>query len=140
MTTMHLLLGAILLMVNTVLNIFLSRDIINWVPTIRERLVLFILLWLLPVFGFLLVYRKIGPGWFEKEIDEPGQGSSASTGLLALDAIFNPSSAHVLNAQKKSDITIRMEGEMYDRDLPDAINPDDDEFVKSKSDPEEKLP
>lgn len=126
--------AALLILSQLVLNILLSREIILWIPSPREKLLLILLLWLFPLLGVVVVWRKVRPDWFQREPGEPGSKSSVSSGLLALDAIFNPGSAHVLDAQKRSEVTIRMEGEMYDRELPDHIDVEDQGNPESKPD------
>jgi hypothetical protein len=117
------------LLLHVVLNILLSVEIHNWIPATREKLVYYALLWLLPVVGIILVWRRVRPDWFRHE---PGNGKTLSSGLLAVDAIFNPGSAHVLEAQKRGEITIRMEGEMVDRELPENIEIVDNARIDQK--------
>ena len=118
-----------------VLNSLLSREVCHWIPQASEKVWLLLLIWLLPVIGILLVYRRVRPGWFGPEHQGDNSGSPVSSGLLALDAIFNPGSAHVLDARKRSEVTIRMEGEMYDRELPEhiEIEPRDEDVSKKPS-------
>src|SRR5687768_11106757 len=100
-------------------NIRLTGDVLGWVPDPRKRNIFLCLVWLLPVAGALHVYRTLAPEWFTPDNAESEGQSTMSAGLMGLDAIFNPSSRNIVEALKKGEITIKAEGEMYDRDLPD---------------------
>lgn len=112
----------ILGLVHLYVNIRLTVDIIGWVPDFHKRNAYILLVWLLPVAGALYVYRQVAPDWFTPETPSDDTPSAVSSGLMGLDAIFNPGSRHVAEAQKKGEITIKAEGEMYDRDLPEFID------------------
>lgn len=109
-------------LVHLYVNIRLTGDIIGWVPDSRKRNAYVVLVWLLPLGGALYVYRKVAPDWFTPETPSDDAPSAVSSGLMGLDAIFNPGSRHVAEAQKKGEITIKAEGEMYDRKLPEFID------------------
>lgn len=119
-----MLLTTLFVLFHLVLNILLSREVTLWIPARGERIRWYALLWLLPVAGAILAWRRVQPDWFGGS-GEPGAGTSLSAGLLSVDAIFNPGAAYIPEAQRRSEITIRMEGEMYDRELPDHIHIDD---------------
>lgn len=121
-----MLLVLVFIVFHFLLNLLLSREIFYWVPGWRIQAGYYTVLWLLPVVGPIVVWWRVQPGWFTRETGNADR-MSMSSGLLALDAIFNPGAVHVLAAQKSSEITIRMEGEMYDRDLPEYIKIDHNE-------------
>lgn len=106
-------------------NIRLTGDILDWVWDSRRRKALLCLVWVLPVAGAFYVYRNLGLDWFtpDKELDEAQP--AYPTALMGIDAIFNPSSGNVSEALVKTEITIKAEGEMYDRKLPDFIELDE---------------
>lgn len=125
----HLFLAAaiVLILIHVAANIRLSIDVFNWVLGGKQRSGFLALVWLLPFLGAAIVYRKLKPEWFTPErSDEPKQ-SVVSAGLMGLDTIFNPSTGNIAEAQKKGELTIKAEGEMYNRKLPDfvEIEPDD---------------
>ena len=103
-------------------NIRLTVDVIGWVPDIPKRNAYVVLVWLLPLVGALYVYRQVAPDWFTPETPSDDAPSAVSSGLMGLDAIFNPGSRHVAEAQKKGEITIKAEGELYERKLPEFID------------------
>ena len=107
--------------VHLILNVLLTREIVLWIVQRREKFLYILLLWALPVVGVIVAWRRVKPEWFSGEPGDRRDRGTVSSGLLALDAIFNPGSAHVADVQKRSEVTIRMEGEMYDRELPDHI-------------------
>lgn len=111
-------------LVQLYVNVRLTRDIFGWVPNAAKRKTFLCLVWLLPVVGALYVYRQLAPEWFTPDKDDDENQSAVSAGLLGLDAIFNPSSRNIIDALKKGEITIKAEGEMYDRKLPDFIDVD----------------
>lgn len=111
----------LLLVVHLYVNIRLSSDIVGWVLEPRKRKVFLGLVWLLPVLGALYVYRRVAPEWFTPDADSGDGQSAVSSGLLGLETIFNPGARNIAEAQKKGEITIKAEGEMYDRDLPEFI-------------------
>lgn len=105
-------------------NIRLTGDILDWVPDSRRRKALLCLVWVLPAAGAIYVYRRLELNWFApaKELDEAQSAYPAA--LMGIDAIFNPSSGNIAETLGKAEITIKAEGEMYDRKLPDFIDLD----------------
>ncbi len=103
-------------------NIRLTHDISGWVPDARRRKAFFCLVWLLPVVGALYVYRRLAPQWFTRDSDSRDIQSTAAAGLMGLDSIFNPGARNIAEVQKRGEITIKAEGEMYDRELPAFID------------------
>lgn len=112
----------LLFLVHLYVNIRLSADIVGWVPDARKRNALLALVWLLPLVGALYVYRRLALSWFTPESGGSDSQSVVGAGLLGLDAIFNPGARHIAEAHKKGEITIKAEGEMYDRELPEFID------------------
>jgi hypothetical protein len=92
------------------------------VPDARKRKIFFWLVWLLPFVGALYVYRRLAPDWFTPDRDSGDSQSFISSGLLGLESIFNPGARNINEANKKAAITIKAEGEMYDRQLPDFVD------------------
>jgi hypothetical protein len=103
-------------------NIRLTADVIGWVPEALRRKAYLLLVWLLPLAGAFYVYRRLAPDWFKPDGDSGDVQSATAVGLIGLDAIFNPSTRNIIEADKKGEITIKAEGEMYDRDLPEFID------------------
>lgn len=97
-------------------NSLISRDIQNWIPSIRKRVGLFLLVWLLPVLGFLLA-NKIGRlGWFKRERSQDGQ-SVIGRGFMEADSVLNPGVRHRIEMVDKQQSEIHHEDKQAgDRD------------------------
>jgi len=108
--------GSLILVLMIVVNLVLSKVIIDWEPTFKKRAV--ILLWIISFLGAAMIYKLLDLGWFKKE---PGYKSSGavSAGFLEIDAIFNPGSKHQIEAMQETKLEVRKEGETYTN--PDQI-------------------
>ncbi len=120
----------LLFLAHLYVNITLSGDVVGWVPEARKRKVLLSLVWLLPLLGAFYVYRRLAPDWFKPDGNSDEMPSATAAGLMGLDSVFNPSTRNIIEANKKGEITIKAEGEMYDRKLPAFI---DVEAAKSQT-------
>lgn len=90
------------------LNSLITRDIHNWIPSIQKRVGLFLLVWLLPVLGFLLA-NKIGKlGWFKRESPQGGQ-SVIGRGFMEADSVLNPGVRHQIEMMDKQQSEIHYE-------------------------------
>lgn len=112
----------LLFLVHLYVNIRLTSDVIGWVPEALRRKAYLLLVWLLPLAGAFYVYRRLAPDWFKPDGDGGDIQSATAVGLMGLDSIFNPGTRNIIEADKKGEITIKAEGEMYDRDLPEFID------------------
>ena len=61
-------------------NIMLSRDIYNWVSSVKKQILLYLLVRLQPIVGFFLANKLGNLGWFNKQ-KENGGSSVISGGL-----------------------------------------------------------
>ena len=87
-----------------IFNSLLTREIYYWIPSKKQQLLLFLLVWCLPVVGFLLA-NKIGDlGWFSKSKSKGGS-AAISGGLLQADSVFNPAAKNTIEMveQQKSE-------------------------------------
>ena len=86
-------------------NCLISRDINEWIPSLKERLGLYLLVWFFPIIGFFLANKIGNLGWFSNKKSSSGDGA-ISGGLLGLDEVFNPSTKHVIEVieEQKSEI------------------------------------
>ena len=98
-----LLTASVLLLV--FFNCLISKDITEWIPSLKEKIGLYILVWFLPVIGFFLANRIGNLGWFSKKQSRSGE-TAITGGLLGLDEVFNPSTKYVVEAieEQKSEI------------------------------------
>lgn len=78
-----------------IFNCLISRDIHEWVPSLKTRISLYLLVWLLPVIGFFMANRIGRLGWFSNQATSSGE-AGISGGLMGLDEVFNPSTKNVI--------------------------------------------
>ena len=103
-------------------NCLISRDINEWIPTLKERITLYLLVWLLPVAGFFLANKFGKLGWFSTVYYEREE-SSVTGGLLGLDEVFNPSTKHVIETIEEHKSEIRQEsGQSDDKDKNSSLH------------------
>ncbi len=84
-------------------NLLLTKDVFDYFPFKKERLVLYFLIWAIPFAGAWYVFRKIGLEHYKTH--EAGNNATA-VGLLGMDEVFNPSAKpKVVNEQMLKDVT-----------------------------------
>lgn len=89
-----------LAIVLVIFNSLLTREIYYWVPSRGKQLLLFLLVWCIPIIGFLLA-NKIGDlRWFAKGKSKGGS-AAISGGLLQGDSIFNPGAKNTIEMVEK---------------------------------------
>ena len=71
------------------LNALMSREIYNWIPTLRKKVSLWVLVWTVPVFGIFLANKLGNIGWFKGYKSQSGS-SSVAGGFMEADSVFNP--------------------------------------------------
>ena len=81
-------------------NCLISKDIHEWIPSIRKQTGLYLLVWLLPVIGFYLANKLGNLGWFTHQRSENGN-SVISGGLFEMDSFFNPGAKHSIEVIEK---------------------------------------
>lgn len=89
----------ILLVYHVTSGIYMTREILAWVPDKKRRFKLLMYLWLIPVVGINLANRKGRLGLFEESNDLPT--SSSRTALLGLEEILNPGVKNHIEAIEK---------------------------------------
>lgn len=111
---------AAVVLLHILVNALLSKEILQWVPSIQKRIILFICVWFIPFIGIIIAYKALDLDWFRKKNKQSASGQGAIGGaLLEVDAIFNPGQKHVVEAKQKEVIEKTEEGEMYKKDLQD---------------------
>ena len=88
----------VLLALSIVLLIFnslLSREIYYWIPSKKKQLMLLVLVWCVPVIGFLLANKIGNLEWFTKKKSQGGS-AAISGGLLQADSVFNPAAKNTI--------------------------------------------
>ncbi|ARN73779.1 hypothetical protein [Oceanicoccus sagamiensis] len=82
------------------LNCLFSKDIYEWVPSIKNQIMLYLLVWLLPIIGCYLANKMGGLGWFAKRKSEIGN-AVISSGFMEMDSVFNPGVKHTIELVEK---------------------------------------
>lgn len=91
------LLGVFLLLF---VNALMTKEIFTWVPLVRKQVAFLLLVWLLPVFGLLIVNRWGKMGWFAKKASQSGP-AAVTQGFMEADAVFNPGMKHRIELVEK---------------------------------------
>ncbi len=109
----------LLLLVPTLFLVFfnslLSREIFNWVPSKKRQVFLFLLVWFVPIAGFLLANKLGNLGWFRTR--KTGRGTSAiAGGFMQADSVFNPGMKHTIEIVEKQKSEIRSEYRQADKE------------------------
>ncbi len=117
------ILGLLALGLWLILNLRLSWEVIAWTPDAwRNKAGKLALLWLLPVLGFTVLYRRLSLDWFKSRPRETHD--VIGDGLLEIDAFFNPGARHLMHAKQSQQTEMQQDGEPDDRDFDhiDVIN------------------
>lgn len=102
-----------LLLIHVIASSVFSKTVLELEPQAGRRIRLLGLLWLLPVFGALLVYKLLELQWFSNE-DDSNRTGGISFSFLELDSVFNPGSKHVLEEQQREKMEIKKQGKDLD--------------------------
>lgn len=109
-------LGAAIALLHILINAHISKEIHQWVPSLRKRIILFICVWFIPFIGITLAYKALDLDWFKKKGTKSSSGQSAIGGaVLEVDSIFNPGQKHVIEEKQKEIIEKKEDGEMYEK-------------------------
>ena len=94
-------------------NSLLSKEIYYWVPTTTHKILLWLLVWCVPVLGFFLANKLGKLEWFKT--NKSSDGSSAiSGGLLQADAVFNPGARNTIEMVEKQKAEVHAEQQSGD--------------------------
>jgi len=114
--TKLLTVGTIIIVLHILVSAHISKDIHEWVPSLKKRLVLFLCVWFIPFIGIVVAYKILGLNWFTKESKSTVSSQSSMSGaFLEVDAIFNPGKKYVAEAQKKEVIEKKEDGDMFNK-------------------------
>lgn len=115
--------GAVIVLLHLLINAHLSKEIYQWEPSLKKRVLLLVCLWLMPLIGIAIAYKSLGLDWFNYKKKSTASGQSSMGGaFLEVDAIFNPGQKHVIEAKQKEIIEKKEDGEMYKKGKPDLKN------------------
>jgi hypothetical protein len=91
-----------------IFNLMFTKVILNWEPKASKQGGFLLILWLLPLLGMIYIYRKFDLRWFKGKSDSKGSGT-VGMGFMEMDAIFNPSARHQIEARKEEKIERRQD-------------------------------
>ena len=119
-STKLLTVASVIVVLHVFVNAHISKEIYYWVPSLQQRLVLFLCVWFIPFLGVTIAYKTLNLDWFKQKSKKSSSGQSSTGGVfLEVDSIFNPGQRHVIEAQQKETIEQREGGDMYKKDKPD---------------------
>ena len=111
--------GVLIVVLHTLVNAHISKEIHQWVPSLQKRLALLLCVWFIPFLGIAIAYKTLNLDWFKQKSKNSSLGQSAMGGaFLEVDAIFNPGKKYMIEAQQKETIEKREDGDMYKKDKP----------------------
>ena len=94
--------AAVIALLHILINAHISKEIHQWVPSLRKRMILFICVWFIPFVGVTIAYKALDLDWLKKKSTKSISGQSAIGGaFLEVDSIFNPGQKHVIEAKQK---------------------------------------
>jgi hypothetical protein len=105
----------IVILVHLTLNLALSKEIVDWIPSVKEKIFLILSVWCIPIVGAIFTYRHLKLGWFQPSTEGQNESASISSAILGVEAVFNPGIKHVIDVLQEEHIEIKEEGESYKR-------------------------
>jgi len=112
--------GAVIVLLHIIINIHLSKEILQWMPSPIKRILLLACVWLVPFIGIVFTYKTLNLDWFEKNSKKTSSGQNHVSGaFLEIDSIFNPSQKYVIAEQQKENIEQKEDGKMYEKEKTD---------------------
>tara|TARA_B100000315_G_C14368702_1_gene491923 strand:+ start:434 stop:817 length:384 start_codon:yes stop_codon:yes gene_type:complete len=112
-STKYITFFIVVIFIHVVVNVVFSKLILDWKPTGMKRIYMLATVWLIPVLGIFIIYKRLNLNWFSSE-DGSKRTAGVSISFLEMDAIFNPGSKHVVEEQQREKTEVRKEGELVD--------------------------
>ena len=82
-------LGTLIVVLHTLVNAHISREIHLWVPSLQKRLALILCVWFIPFIGVATAYKTLNLDWFKRKSKCSSSGESSMSGaFLEVDAVF----------------------------------------------------
>ena len=102
------------------INAKLTYELFLWVPKGIKRFLMLLAVWLLPMVGAVIAYKRLELDWFTAEKDKKsnkktGGQTMVSGALLEADSIFNPGQRHVIEARQEEQVELSESGQMHDK-------------------------
>lgn len=96
---------SVIALINILVNCSYSKEICIWVPSIRKKISLLLILWLVPVFGATyLYYQKNLSPMRQYNAHEVTSGQVVGGLFTEVDGILNPNKKHMLKAVEQQKI------------------------------------
>lgn len=96
-------------------NSLLSKEIYDWVPSTKKQILLYLLVWLVPIVGLILANKLGNLGWFRPR-KSSGGNSAIAGGFMQADSIFNPGAKHTIEMIEEQKSELRREYQHADKD------------------------
>jgi hypothetical protein len=111
--------GSIIVLLHVLVNAHISKEIQQWVPSFKKRLVLLLCVWFFPFFGAAIAYKTLNLDWFKQKSKNASSGQSSMGGaFMEVDAMFNPGKKYMIEAQQQITIEKKEDGDMYKKKKP----------------------
>ena len=112
--------AGLLLAYHVISSLFMSREIMVWVPSKKKKIKLLLLVWLVPVFGLSMANKKGQLGLYE-ETNQTGSSESVGMGLLEIEAVFNPGAKHRIEAVQEHKVQVTKKNGQDEGDTDDSL-------------------
>ncbi len=84
------------------INVLKSQQVWMWQPSTAKKISYWILIWMLPFVGAVLVHFLLGMNWINKKLEQQADSDTiAGDAMLGIDAIVNPGQRHVQQAKQE---------------------------------------
>ena len=96
----------ILTLIHILFCISYSKDIYYWVPALKNKILMLLALWLIPIIGVVFIYRHKKFSHMRSYKEGNTENDNAiSSGMLEIDSVFNPGARHFIEAIKEQKTT-----------------------------------
>ena len=112
--------GGIFVLIHFTINIVLTKDILDWVPSLQKRILMIAFVWCFPLLGALFTYKDLNLAWFKKVDKKSAGNASISGGLLGIDSFVNPGAKYLAELMQKEQVEESEQGELFDKKFVDA--------------------
>jgi hypothetical protein len=96
----------VMLTLHVITCISYTKEIYYWVPSLKNKILMLLVLWLIPILGFIYIHRhkllKHMRSYKEGSADE---GNAISSGMLEIDSVFNPGARNHIEAVRQQKVT-----------------------------------
>ena len=105
---MTLIIGILTILPYLFINVQLSKEVLQWEPSLGKRTLLLLIIWCIPFLGAVFANKNLGLNQFKEKNKTSASEQGIASGLLELDAIFNPGTRHIIEAKKKEETRVEL--------------------------------